>query len=171
MITNGIDPETMVSGDTAWMLLCSALVLLMTPALALFYGGMSRQKSAINMMLMSFGGMAVAGVLFITVGWSMSYGSQSIAGIFANPFELFGLNDSIFDDVGHFLVGAHGYINTVDIRFQITFAMIAVCIISGSLDSYLAHLLRHLDRRLLFANGPYGLGWRMARRRRAQFGG
>ena len=121
------------SGDSAWMLMSAALVLLMTPALALFYGGMSRQKSAINMMLMSFASMAVVGVCYVLWGWSMSYGSQSWAGIVANPLEFFGLKDSITEGADSYVRGAHGYANVIDICFQITFAMIAVAIISGSL--------------------------------------
>ena len=82
-------------GNIAWMLISAALVLLMTPALAMFYGGMSRQKSAINMMMMSFGTLGLVGVIYVLWGWSMSYGSESVGGWFANPFEFFGLKDSI----------------------------------------------------------------------------
>ena len=80
-------PEEMVatSGDSAWMLMSAALVLLMTPALALFYGGMSRQKSALNMMMMSFGTLGLIGVIYVLWGWSMSYGTESVAGTFAPP--------------------------------------------------------------------------------------
>ena len=62
------------TGDTAWMLMAASLVLLMTPALALFYGGMSRQKSVLNMMMMSFGSMGLVGIIYLLWGWSMSYG-------------------------------------------------------------------------------------------------
>ena len=93
-------------GNIAWMLISAALVLLMTPALALFYGGMSRQKSAINMMMMSFGAMAVAGVMFVICGWSMAYGTHSIAGIFANPTSLH-LARSIFDASGILIDARH----------------------------------------------------------------
>lgn len=120
-------------GNIAWMLISAALVLLMTPALAMFYGGMSRQKSAINMMMMSFGAMAVAGVVFVICGWSMAYGTHSIAGIFANPTESFGLAHSIFDASGNPLIDADGMPNAVNVLFQMTFAMIATAIISGSL--------------------------------------
>ena len=65
------------TGDTAWMLMAASLVLLMTPALALFYGGMSRQKSVLNMMMMSFGSMGLVGIIYLLWGWSMSYGGQS----------------------------------------------------------------------------------------------
>ncbi len=75
-------------GATAWMLISASLVLLMTvPALALFYGGMSRTKSVLNMFMMSFGVLAVLSVVYPLWGWSMSYGGSDIAGFIANPFE------------------------------------------------------------------------------------
>lgn len=128
-------PEEMASatGDSAWMLMSAALVLLMTPALALFYGGMSRQKSAINMMMMSFGTLGLVGVIYVLWGWSMSYGTESVAGWFANPFQFFGLRNSVTDAAGNYLAGANGYANVIDIGFQLTFAVITVAIISGSL--------------------------------------
>ncbi|MGP5929124.1 ammonium transporter [Corynebacterium glyciniphilum] len=128
-------PEEMAAatGDSAWMLMSAALVLLMTPALALFYGGMSRQKSALNMMMMSFGTLGLIGVIYVLWGWSMSYGSETVGGLFSNPFEFFGLKDSVTDAEGNFIAGAAGYANVIDIGFQLTFAVITVAIISGSL--------------------------------------
>src|SRR5690606_20923157 len=114
------------------MLMSASLVLLMTPALALFYGGMSRQKSVLNMMLMSFGAVAVVGIVYVLWGWSMSYGSQSVGGLFANPFEFFGLRDSILDSHGNYIEGANGYANIIDVGFQLTFASISVALISGA---------------------------------------
>nr|WP_120491438.1 ammonium transporter [Corynebacterium lactis] len=121
------------SGNAAWMLISASLVLLMTPALALFYGGMSRQKSVLNMMMMSFGAIGVVGVVYVLWGWSMSYGTQSIGGIFANPFEFFGLRNSITLADGSYIAGANGYANIIDIGFQLTFASISVALISGAL--------------------------------------
>ncbi|EOM75970.1 ammonium transporter [Rhodococcus rhodnii LMG 5362] len=121
------------SGNAAWMLMASALVLLMTPGLAFFYGGMSRQKSVLNMMMMSFGSMAVIAVIYVLWGWSMSYGTESIGGIFANPFEFLGLKDSIMDEEGNFIAGAAGYPNIIDVGFQTTFAIITTALISGAL--------------------------------------
>lgn len=121
------------SGNAAWMLMAASLVLLMTPGLAFFYGGMSRSKSVLNMMMMSFGAMAVIGVIYVLWGWSMSYGTENIGGIFANPFEFFGLKNSITDDDGNFIAGAWGYPNVIDIAFQVTFAIITTALISGAL--------------------------------------
>ncbi|WP_277872974.1 hypothetical protein [Raineyella fluvialis] len=65
------------TGDTAWVLISAALVLLMTtPALALFYGGMSRTKNTLNMMMMSFSALAGVGVLWVLFGYSASFGNS-----------------------------------------------------------------------------------------------
>ena len=121
--------DTLDTGATAWMLTSASLVLLMTPALALFYGGMSRTKSVLNMMMMSFGVLAVVAVVYPLWGWSMSYGGSDVAGIFANPFEQFGLLGS-FDGSA---LDANGVPNWVGVAFQMTFAIITVALISGSL--------------------------------------
>ncbi|MFW6776227.1 ammonium transporter [Nocardioides sp. CPCC 205120] len=106
-------------GLQAWMLASASLVLLMTPALALFYGGMSRSKSVLNMMMMSFSAMGVVGIVYVLWGWSMSYGSQDVAMLFANPFELFGLRD--VEGATYLTVG-----------FQLTFAVLTAALISGA---------------------------------------
>ena len=110
----------MDTGHAAWVLTSASLVLLMTPGLAMFYGGMSRAKSVLNMMMMSFGALAVVPVVYVLWGWSMSYGSQDVAGLFANPFELFGL-DGIADG------------DYITIAFQVTFAIITTALISGAI--------------------------------------
>lgn len=119
-------------GLTAWMLMSASLVLLMTPGLAFFYGGMSRQKSVLNMMMMSFGAMGAIGVTYVLWGWSMSYADQSVGGIFGNPFEQFGLQNAIYDANGEFLV-SDGLPIIVDVGFQATFAILTVALISGAL--------------------------------------
>ncbi|OZC70460.1 ammonium transporter [Rhodococcus sp. 06-462-5] len=130
-----VSPEDMLanSGNAAWMLMAASLVLLMTPGLAFFYGGMSQSKSVLNMMMMSFGAMAVVSIIYFLWGWSMSYGTQDIGGVFANPFEFFGLKDSITDADGNYIAGAWGYANVIDVAFQVTFAIITVALISGSI--------------------------------------
>ena len=127
------EAPTFSAGDSAWMLMAASLVLLMTPGLAFFYGGMSRQKSVLNMMMMSFGAMGVIAIVYILWGWSMSYGTQSIAGIFANPFEQFGLAGVIGDADG-WVAGATGtYPQIIDVGFQVTFAIITCALISGAI--------------------------------------
>lgn len=127
------EETVLASGNASWMLISASLVLLMTPALALFYGGMSRQKSVLNMMMMSFGSLGVVSVVYVLWGWSMSYGSQSLGGIVANPLEFFGLRNSVVDDNGNYLAGDAGYANVIDIGFQLTFAVISTALISGAL--------------------------------------
>jgi Amt family ammonium transporter len=120
------------SGDTAWMLVSASMVLLMTPALALFYGGMVRGKSVLNMMMMSFGAMGVVGVVYVLWGYSMSYGPHSVAGLFANPLDLFGLHGAITDSAGNYVMTG-SYPTVVNVAFQLTFAIITVALISGAI--------------------------------------
>ncbi|WP_354054791.1 ammonium transporter [Dietzia sp. 2505] len=115
------------------MLMAASLVLLMTPALAMFYGGMSRQKSVLNMMMMSFSAMGVIGIVYVLWGWSMSYGEQDILGLFANPFEMFGLAGVIGDAENWVMSGEGPYPQVVDVAFQVTFAIITVALISGAI--------------------------------------
>jgi len=120
------------TGVTAWMLTSASLVLLMTPGLAFFYGGMVRGKSVLNMMMLSFGAMAVVGVIYVLWGWSMSYGA-SVGGWFGNPFDQFGLGGS-FDPVTYLDDAETLSMPTiVDVGFQTTFAIITVALISGAL--------------------------------------
>lgn len=131
------------SGDTAWVLVSAALVLLMTPALAFFYGGLSRQKSVLNMMMMSFGAIGVVSVIYVLWGYSMSFasahtGGSDIAGVFDNPFSLFGLTQLLETrEIGgqelHVIGGFGSVPAIVWVAFQLTFAVITVALISGAL--------------------------------------
>ncbi len=110
-----------MSGYYAWMIVATAFVLMMTtPALALFYGGMSRSKSVLNMMMMSYVSMGIVGIVFVLWGWSMAFGNTSGDGKFVNsPFTLFGLKG----------VDTSNYIY---VMFQLTFAVITAALISGA---------------------------------------
>src|SRR6185503_13452749 len=81
--TGAAPPPKIDTGDTAWMLVSSALVLLMTPGLAFFYGGMVRSKNVLNMLMQSFVAMAVVTVLWVVVGYSLAFsrGSAVIGGL------------------------------------------------------------------------------------------
>ena len=86
-----------MDGYYAWMLVATALVLMMTtPALALFYGGMTRSKSVLNMMMMSYIALAVVGIVFVLWGWSEGWGGDGVGNgngkLIANPFTMFGLH-------------------------------------------------------------------------------
>ena len=119
------------TGITAWMLVSASLVLLMTPGLALFYGGMTRSKSVLNMMMMCFGALALVAVIYPLWGWSMSYG-DSLGGIVGNPLDQFGLGGS-FDPVSVLDPETGAALPTiVDVGFQTTFAIITVALIAGA---------------------------------------
>ena len=87
-VTSALD-----TGDTAWLLAASALVLLMAPGLALFYGGMVRSKSVLNMIMMTFGTLAVVAILWTLVGYSIAFGDDIGAGLLGDPFQYAGLSD------------------------------------------------------------------------------
>lgn len=74
------------TGDTAWMIVASALVLLMTPGLGFFYGGMVGKKNVISTMLQSYVAMVVVTILWVVIGYGISFG-DSIHGIIGNPFK------------------------------------------------------------------------------------
>jgi len=117
------------SGDTAWMLISAGLVTLMIPGLALFYGGMVRVKSVLNMMMMSFGALAIVFVLWIAFGFSLVFGdSVNGSGLIGNISEfafLKGLDNSTA------IIGTIPA--AVFIAFQGIFAAITVALISGSI--------------------------------------
>jgi Amt family ammonium transporter len=122
----------MDTGYAAWMLTASSIVLMMTaPGLALFDGGLTRSKSVLNMMMMSFSAVAIVGVVYVLWGWSMSFSdlwsdSPDIGNIFANPFTLFGLSDVVGSDNA-----AAGEL--IFVAFQLTFAVITAALISGAI--------------------------------------
>src|SRR6478736_925016 len=83
---------TLDSGNTAWMIVATALVLLMTPGLAFFYGGMVRAKSVLNMMMMSFISIATIAVVWVLYGYGLTFGSGTLGGLVGSPSGFFGLN-------------------------------------------------------------------------------
>ncbi|WP_125613492.1 ammonium transporter [Specibacter cremeus] len=121
----------MNTGDTAWVLVSAALVLLMTPGLAFFYGGMTRAKGVLNMMMMSFGAIAVVGTLWVLFGYSMSFGRDTGGGIIGNPFQHFGLQGLLSTTTNVPLVGTIPEI--VFVGFQGVFAIITVALITGAI--------------------------------------
>ncbi|MGC5626720.1 ammonium transporter [Georgenia sp. Z1344] len=126
-------PPTLDTGATAWMLMSATLVLMMTvPALALFYGGMTRSRGVLNMMMMSFGVIAVVGVIYPLWGYSTSYGS-SFAGLFGNPLDGFALEGLVTAADGTFLLDDVGVPVYVGVAFQSTFAIITTALVSGAI--------------------------------------
>jgi Amt family ammonium transporter len=128
----------MDTGDTAWVLASAALVLLMTPGLALFYGGMVRTKSVLNMMMMSFGALALISVLWVLYGYSMAFGDDVTGGLVGDPGQFFGLKGLIGISRGDDTFGqATQLVFTVPalafVAFQAVFAIITVALISGAI--------------------------------------
>lgn len=122
------------TGNTAWMLMAASLVLFMTiPGLALFYGGLGRSKGVLNMMMMSFGSFGLIGILYVLYGYSMSFGTKDIGGLFAGPFEFFGLKGLIPGEPGAETITSAGIPALVFVGFQFTFAAITVALISGAI--------------------------------------
>lgn len=117
------------SGDTAWMLVSSAFVLLMTPGLAFFYGGMVHRKHIISTMLQSFVALGVVTVLWVLVGFSLCFG-ESVGGIIGNP-----LTHLAFRGVG--LAPNPDFAATIPFLlfalFQLKFAIITPALITGSM--------------------------------------
>ncbi|MCX0244734.1 ammonium transporter [Streptomyces drozdowiczii] len=113
------------TGDTAWLLAATALVLLMTPGLALFYGGMVRTKSVLNMLMMSFVSIALVTVVWLLAGYSLAFGDDAFGGLVGNLDHL-GLAD-IGPDA---LTG--GVPTLLFTTFQLTFAIITAALISGA---------------------------------------
>src|SRR5450759_3074895 len=116
------------AGDTAWMLTATALVLLMTPGLSFFYGGMVRTKNVVSTMLHSFVAMGVISLLWILVGFSLAFGT-SVHGVIGDPRTFF-----MFTRVGAF---THPDLApTIPLilyaLFQLKFAIITPALITGS---------------------------------------
>jgi Amt family ammonium transporter len=118
------------------MLASTALVLLMTPGLALFYGGMVRSKSVLNMMMMSLSAMGLVGVLWVLYGYSLAFGNDVGGGLLGNITDYWGLK-GLF--VGSYTGDAQSYplVGTIPslvfVGFQATFAIITVALISGAI--------------------------------------
>ena len=118
------------SGDTAWMLASTALVLLMTPGLAFFYGGMVRSKSVLNMMMMSMVTIGIVSVLWVFYGYELAFGHSSDSPWYGG-FSLSGLGSKVneFTNNG----GTYPIPLLVFAAFQLMFAIITPALISGAI--------------------------------------
>jgi Amt family ammonium transporter len=114
------------TGDTAWLITATALVLLMIPGLALFYGGMVRSKSVLNMLMMVMGAAFVVGILWVFYGYSMTFGTSS-GGLIGNFTEYFGLESLIADDPEATTPPI------AFVAFQMMFACLTVGLIAGAI--------------------------------------
>jgi Amt family ammonium transporter len=116
------------AGDTAWLLTAAALVLLMAPGLALFYGGMVRSKAVLNMMMMTVGALAVILVVWVLFGYSLAFGDDLAGGLLGNPLQYAGLQSLLSSQADSWL--------TVPVilfaAFQGLFAVITGALVSGA---------------------------------------
>ena len=125
----------MDQGNTAWVLLTAALVLLMTPGLAFFYGGMVKAKSVVSMMMLSFGSLGLIGVLWVIYGYAIAFsngGTKTFLGVdgwFGIDTDYIGLAAQVKDAAAP--TGAFPQLAFV--AFQATFAIITVALISGAI--------------------------------------
>ena len=133
-----LTPEGASRGDTAWMIVASALVMLMTPGLAFFYGGLVRSKNVLNTLMMSFAALGIISIQWMLWGYSVAFGptehklmiAGTQVGLFASPLSWMGLRAG---------AGATPVINAPTIPgaifmlFQMTFAVITPALISGAI--------------------------------------
>jgi ammonium transporter, Amt family len=129
----------MNNDSTMFLIICSALVLFMTPGLAFFYGGLVRATSVVSMMMMSFGSLGLIGVMWVAFGYAMSFGNGGhgqfvgIDGIFGIDLNKLFMNDVLQQALGH----GHGIpgdgSQLAFAGFQGTFAIITVALISGAI--------------------------------------
>ncbi len=120
----------MNTGDTAWVLASSALVLLMTPGLAFFYGGMVRSKSVLNMLMMSFATIGIVSLLWVLYGFSVAFGTEN-SGLWGG-FGWAGMEHLTTTEVT-INGGVYGIPLLVFAAFQLMFAVITPALISGAI--------------------------------------
>ncbi len=118
------------SGDTAWMLASTALVFLMTPGLAFFYGGMVRTKSVLNMMMMSFITIGIVSILWVIYGFELAFGYKADSPWYGN-ISFSGLGGMVNDFTNN--GGVYPIPVLVFAAFQLMFAIITPALISGAI--------------------------------------
>ncbi|MEV4199110.1 ammonium transporter [Micromonospora globbae] len=124
------EAPTIDTGNTAWLLISSAIVLLMTPGLALFYGGLNRSKGVLNMMMMSFSSMGLISILWLFYGFSVAFGDDQ-NGVWGDLGQYLGTKTFMAETD---LWGETGIPLYVFMAFQMMFAIITVALISGAVS-------------------------------------
>ncbi|MFM9134285.1 MAG: ammonium transporter [bacterium] len=117
------------AGDTAWVLMAAALLLLMTPAVAFFYGGMVRAKAVLNMMMMSFLALAIVTLLWVAFGYSLAFGDGGNG--FIGDLSFAGLQPLVGQPAVN--GGAYPIPALIFAMFQLMFAVITVALITGAI--------------------------------------
>lgn len=122
------------TGSTAFMLVCAMLVLLMTPGLAFFYGGLSRRKNVVNTMIMVFSAIGIVAITWTICGWSLAYGGDGSSPFFGG-FDQLGFLGGVTDMLAEAEAVPEdaAYPTIIDFIFQMAFCMITTAIITGSL--------------------------------------
>ena len=138
------------TGSTAFMMVCAMLVLLMTPGLSFFYGGLARRKNVVNTMVMIFSVLGIVGIMWVVCGWSFAYGGDGSIPVFGGLDQLgclSAVNDLVAEAAGtpdaYAVLAGQGalavdpaagatYPAIIDIVFQMAFAMITCAIITGA---------------------------------------
>ncbi len=127
--------DTVTAINSLWLIVAAAFVLLMTPGVAFFYGGMVKAKSVISMMMMSFGAIAIVAVLWVLYGYGLSFGTPLIPHFLGNPFDpsnnLLGLSSLL--GIGKTGAMSPDLNGLAFVGFQATFAIITVALISGAI--------------------------------------
>lgn len=113
------------SGNTAWLLVSSALVMLMTPGLAFFYAGMVSRKNVVSTLLQNYAALAVIGLLWVTIGYSLVFSEN-------NPF-IGGTEFAMLSGLANTVVGDTGIPTYAFMAFQMMFAIIAPALMTGSI--------------------------------------
>jgi Amt family ammonium transporter len=125
------------TGNTTWLLVSSALVLLMTPGLALFYGGLNRSKGVLNMMMMSFSAIGLVSILWLFYGFTVAFGDD-VNGFWGDLGQYLGTDSFVTacgeDGLCTNIWGETGIPLYVFIAFQMMFAIITVALISGAIS-------------------------------------
>lgn len=122
------------TGSTAFMLVCAMLVLLMTPGLAFFYGGLSRRKNVVNTMIMVFSAIGIVAITWTICGWSLAYGGDGSSPFFGGSDQLGflgGVTDMLAE--AEAVPEDAAYPTIINFIFQMAFCMITTAIITGSL--------------------------------------
>lgn len=122
------------TGSTAFMLVCAMLVLLMTPGLAFFYGGLSRRKNVVNTMIMVFSAIGIVAITWTICGWSLAYGGDGSSPFFGG-FDQLGFLGGVTDMLAEAEAVPEdaAYPSIINFIFQMAFCMITTAIITGSL--------------------------------------
>ena len=152
----------MNTGDIAWILLASALVLLMTPGLALFYGGLARSKNAAGTIMHSFMCMGIVGVVWVLWGYTLAFGPD--VGNFIGDFSYLGLSGVSATEPGPY---ADNMPHQAFMIFQGMFAIITPALVTGAFAermkfSILCHLHRPVGDGRVRSGRPLGMGRRLA---------